>query len=449
MKKLLFLTFLASPALAHQTPFDQPDFLQMSNGDPIAAQELSWFCAANGKSVLDCKASLSGNGNLKQEAARKCIRETIAAAPVIKGFNNKEIPGSRAHQAFGTVWHPDYREDADGIHRHVFTVKDRIRGVAQYRDMLIQAKLREKEAIFGSSEKSVGQGVNGNLEFGVSAGIDVHTTVGTDGSTTVTKINAKLSQAEMAEIDAKSKAAYDNPELGGVAPSVVCIKNEENCLTPDGSIMKNESYEPSKEKKESKEKKPKDKKGASNTPSHVDEPSADIPDNTTTAGGDTWVGNDEIAGPDDPMIATTVDKDLFLKSGMENCLDREFSKLITEIGSKTMDQSIDDTKNFEAEKVANLLRTGYCDVSFYGRPFCQTHKNRAASVVPVAILQEKKDAAQSALAIFKNTGVCNAQALGYQFCKAQKDRWTTTPADRIEVASPLRPVLPPIRTFPR
>ena len=442
MKKLAILTLLATPAFAHQTPFDQPEYLKMSGGDPVAAQELSYFCSAAGKTGADCSDVLSGNGNLKQEAARKCVQQARSTSITFKFSNGFEIPGSKAHKLGGTHWHENYKEDSDGLHRHAYTAQDRQRGVAQYEKRLIEEEVAKNSGFTGSSSKTSGGGVGGGTEFGVSAPVQFTIKLDGNGQKSTTENNPLLSEAQKAYILKEKEKARNDPSLGDVEPSLLCFKSEKFCYTKDGSKVLNESYEPTKDSE-------KGKKGADNTPPKHEEDSRDIGDNSSIGQGDggVWADNDTGKSPDDPMIATNADLDLSAKSPMELCLDKEFRKLDKEVGSKTVDPNAKEAEKAEIATAISLLKSGYCDESVYGRAVCQAHKNKQNSVVAVTILAERKEAFSSAVKALKTTGICDPQALGGQFCRDRQNQWNVTPAEKIDMAKPIRPGAP-IRTFP-
>lgn len=443
-KKLAILTLIATPALAHQTTFSQPEYLRMSGGDPVAAQELSMFCSATGKSLIDCKDALAGNGNLKQEAARKCVQKMRTAAAHYNFPANDEAPGARGHQVSGVHWNQDYKTDADGEHRHAYSQKDRERAVYQYELILTRAEADRQRDNYGESTTSGSKEVDKHADWGIGdiAKIGAGFSLKEGESDTKSK---GLSVEIQTKINEMAKAAYADPTLGEVKPSILCFKHEKTCTISGGGTVPNDSYEP--EKNDSKGKKD-DKKGADNTPSRHEEDPKDanghVIDHDKTG---TWAGNDTPRSADDPMIATTADIDLSAKSPMESCLDKEYRKLEQEVGSKTVDPNAAETEKADAETAKNLLKSGYCDESFYGRSTCRTYKIKQDSVVAVTIKAERKEAAASALKFLKTTGFCDAEALGGQFCRDQQTQWNTTPADRLIAPKPFKPGTP-IRTLP-
>lgn len=443
-KKLAILTLIATPALAHQTLFNQPEYLRMSGGDPVAAQELAWFCATAGKKGNDCNDVLAGSGNLKQEAARKCVQQARSTSVTFKFPNGFEIPGSLAHQFNGNVWHEDYRKDSDGLHRHIWTKDNREsarqEAIGKQTNIEIQAAL----GLTGSTVKTSGSGMGGSLQGGTGAisPINVQVTFDINGNKGTEKTLPLLDQAAKDRIKAAGEKAYNDPNNTSIKPSISCMKDEEYCMTGDGSKFKNESYEPKKDKKD-------DKKGADNTPpprheEDLKDADGHVIDHDKTG---TWAGNDTPRDADNPMIATSTDVDLNAKSPMEICLDKEFHKLNQEEGSKTKDPNAFTSISERKAQAEALLKSGYCDESFYGYAICQARKIKQDSVVDVTIVAERRDAYKSAMDALKQNGICDAQALGSQFCRDRQTQWNRTPADRLIAPKPTRPGTP-IRTLP-
>jgi len=384
MKKLAVLSFLiSSSAFAHQTMFDDPFFLKLSKGDPVAAQELSTYCSGTGKDPLDCRESLLEGGSLKQQAARKCITKMHATSFTYRINNEAEIPGSRGHAILGTTWHSDYRKDADGEHRHVFTEADKQRARAEAEQR--QGSIEVDRVIRNNGTKTFtgGSEMGGGLQVGTGSvsPVNVQVTFEGKGTNSTTTTPGLLDEAARKRVIEAGNAAYKDPNLTSVKPSVGCIKSEVFCITGDGSKVKNESYEPKKENKDDKDNK--DHQSTNNTPPKHEKDSNEPNFHEDTHGNNSWAGtgDDDTSPSDGTMIATPLDSELMAKSPLESCTETEFKNLEDSIGSQTTDPDAMERDEDRKQRAETMLVGGYCDESFYGREACQAHKNKANSVL--------------------------------------------------------------------
>ncbi len=424
MKKVSVLTFLiSSAAFAHEVKFDQPDLLDMAGGDPVAAQELSIYCDMTGKNLTDCKDSLEGGGNLRQEAVRRCINKQNSVSFNYKFDNGTEIPGSRANKVHGSRWHVEYREDEEGMHRHEWSEDDKKRAVAQYKKQLIDEAIATKLGLYGSASKTAGQGVTGGASVGISGFFTVN--VGANGSDSTTKALSVLSPKEMENIEKESQKAKDNPQLGKTDPSITCELHEKDCIGANGEKKPNVSYEPEKKEEPKKEEPKKEEPKKSDPPPKAEEVHKEVHTVHVDTHGASWAGNDTKSGG--TMIATPLDDEYMPKSALEHCVETEFKGLADNVGSITVNPNVIelDLKG----KADTLLLTGYCDESFFGIDFCRDYKNKLNTVPTVELNEIKKQKAENALKEFKLYGVCDKFELGADFCKKEKFKLESVPFD--------------------
>ncbi|RZA25435.1 MAG: hypothetical protein EOP10_06860 [Proteobacteria bacterium] len=433
MKKFALLSLISMPAFAHQVPFADKNFLKLTNGDPVAAQSLSWFCETNGEDKKDCVQKLEG-GTFKQEAVLACEQKKATAAFAIKSSNGqKDIPGSRAHEADGADWHKGYERDGAGrSHRHLHTTLEREKARNQeIRDHIV-------------TWRQTSDGVSGDLTVSksVSSSVGVDQGVITQvmnlmlryDTTTATEMSKKtgIPESVLKEAYEVGKAAYDNPSINGVKPSIICYEEERDCRNvPEGESKSNSSYNPNAEKKKKEEKAAEDKKAAENPPKHEDDHTHDTNDDIDHRDVGRWAGNDTPRGPNDPMIATPVLDDASQLTPMEKCVEKETKRLIDSVGMTTVDpnsleKSVEDT-------ATSLLKFGYCDVQVFGVAGCIRKRFTQNSVVAVEIQEQRKEAARQALEYFNVSGLCDPNALGREFCDAQKFKWETTPTGSKEI----------------
>lgn len=259
MKKLAILTLLAAPAFAHQVPYSNPTFLKLTKGDAVKAQGLSWYCESSGRDLTECAASLSGSGNLGQEAALNCQAKFAATALSFKiPDSRKEAPAARAHQAQGVDWHLDYKRDPeDGeIHRHVYSDYDRKKA----RDY----EIRDRVGAWRKTTDDMSGDLTVTKTVSTSVGVDqglvtqiMNLLVRYD-TATATEMSKKsgIPESVLKEIYEAGQAAFNNPAIADIKPTIVCIINERDCRNvPEGENKTNTSYDPNAEKDRKEEKK--------------------------------------------------------------------------------------------------------------------------------------------------------------------------------------------------
>lgn len=432
MRKLISIAaLLSAPALAHQTPFDKPEFLKLTGGDAKAAQELSWYCEGSKLSTGECIKDLQGTGNLKQEAARKCLNDSIAALPVIPiKFNNKEVPGSRAHKAEGVQWHGTYvRSPETGrLHRHQYSEAQKKYAYQAKLTMELVAARQRMDSLLGTQTTSTSVG----FETSATTGLSEIITSAIDYLTAWTQEATKGLPLPDGEVEAAKRLALeamDDPSRLGMEPEILCYIDERDCTVGSGAKVTNESYDP--DYKEAEKNKKDYSKGASNPPTPHDEDSHNLPeDKITHPGGDKWAGDDQPKNPNTAIATPVLDTDSAAKTGMEKCVTNESKRLTDEMGRKSFDPNASTGDKVEKSRADSLLKHGYCDVQVMGLEFCRAKKFKEDSVVAVEIQEARKEAAASALATLKTTGQCDAVALGVEFCRKQRDKWKVNPNEK-------------------
>ncbi len=422
MKKLAILTgLISSSTYANQLPFDQPDFLKLANDDPAAARDLSIFCSATRRSLTDCKDIFSGDSNLKQEAARKCVQKMNAAAASFNFPASTVSPGSISNEVSGQ-WPSTYHTDENGIHRHAYTEKDRQRAVYQYELILTRIESDRQKQKNGDSSKSGTKEVNKSAGWGIDLG-----KLGSSFTTKENEIKTEtpgLSAEALARIKEMAKDAYDKPSLGQVIPSILCFFHQKDCTVDGGQTIPNTSYEPEKKKDESKKEEPK----KPDAPKHAEESSKEPPHMVhVDTHGDSWAGADKPSGG--TMIATPAEQDLGAKSAMEICLDVEFKELIDTIGTKTKDPGAEGSEKFRKHRAEDFLKTGYCEESYFGKEYCQAFNNNLHSVPVIGLPADKIENVEAALKDLNETGICDSANLGWEFCIKHKFKLDSVPFD--------------------
>ncbi len=208
MKALTLLFFLSSPALGHQILFNDQDFLNLANGDPIAGHELFTFCAAAGKDFKSCKNLLSAEGKNGILAARFCVQSFLAPQEKRIQFQVKESNFEALEKGFtfGKIWHEDYQDSTDGRHLHGYS--EQILGLAVngYTSRLIHYKISRNHARAYISLK-------------------YHFT------------DPRLSKEEMEALKKDAERARSFPYIEYTA-DLVCLDVEKKCISGSGSIPK-------------------------------------------------------------------------------------------------------------------------------------------------------------------------------------------------------------------
>lgn len=422
MKRLAILTLIASPALAHEVPYNNPTYLKITNGNAKAAQQIESVCGASGLGPQGCSDRFAGKGNFAQEAAQAC-HERMARTTFKFQINgvDLDIPGSRMHKLEGMVWHKEYEKSPETgrMHRHMRSESDENQAVDNYRAELITKAILEKSGFDGSSSKTAGGGVGGGMEFGVTLPIVLTINVTGQTSDSTTKNAALLNDQDRKKIELKAEEARGNFNKGNVEPSVVCYQDEPKCT--DGST--NKSYK----KEDKKEEKKEEKKSAENPPKH-EEVHHDIPETKdVNPAGDKMAGESTI---DVSGIATSIDPELAPLSALDRCITTEAKRLNDEFGRKSFDPNATDREREEKDHAEKMLKSGYCDESYFGVDYCRKHKFVQDSVVAIDIQEDRKQAAASALAKFEMGLGCDSNDLGIEFCKKAKEKWIITPIEK-------------------
>jgi hypothetical protein len=440
MKKLAVLTLFAMPALAHEVPFDDKRFLNLTKGDTKAAQELSWFCETQSTPLGDCAKNLQGDGNLKQEAARKCLNESILTLPrLYLSVGSTEVPGSRAHKAEGTRWHTNYVKSPESgrLHRHAYSDEQREEAYQAKLTMLLIAARNRMDTVNGAS--TIQTGVHSESGSSVSAGVGIKGAFDALVNAAVDFVNGKSTSLEKGqplpdkEIELAKKGAEEarlDPSKVGIEPEILCYVDERNCTVGSSDkTISNDSYDPnykesnnskdSSNTKQSEDTKDTSKKAKDSHDDHDHESDIDQPKDKS---------NDENSGDSDtPKKSTPIIDDLTQKTALERCIEKETKLLIDEIGKKTINPDAATDSHTDNQIANSLLQHGYCDEQVMGVEFCRVKRFKENSVVAVTIREERKEAAAQALESFRQTGICDSNALGREFCKKERNKWEVTP----------------------
>ncbi len=401
MKRFAWLGILIpSVSFAGMVRYNEPKYLDLAHNDPVAAKELDRYCSGS-LSEAACIAGLSGAGNLKQEAARKCLRlqdQKVYQFKINSGMNT-EAPGARLDREGGSVWTKRYHSDntSNGrSHRHDWSEGAKKTGeLFAIRDYVV-AYRQTMDSINGDSVTTHSVTDSKGMDFGASitkelAAFVIETIVNTRWDIATSVSLAQKTGIPISVINeawAQGQAGRENPGNFGVNPDILYFEDEPYGLGP-GEPM-NTEYNPNAKKKEESNKD--DKKSTENPPKHVDTSIKELPEIEHHEVGK-WAGNDELKGPDEPMIATPFSKDGSELSPMEKCVTTEYTLLLKQIGSSTIDSNGAKNEAKEAAVADSLLKVGYCDEQILGHEFCLAKKFKEDSVVAVDIQADRKEAA--------------------------------------------------------
>lgn len=322
MRKLLpILAILASPAFAHDLPYSDPTFLNLSGGDPVKAQELDFFCSTSGLNAGKCADSLAGNGNLMAEAARKCAQQSASfQSPMLTGG---KIDPRLAHKIDGRVNHFDYRSGGETgrLHRSYYTKTDEQLAYESRKRQLYEDYERATKIIRDRVTKTNEGGINGKGSVGIP-GVGSAEVGGSGCNKTTTELTI-LTEKDRKTIEAEAEKARQNPKLGGIEPSGLCFAGEKMCDDGDGHFTPNSSYDSKVEAKEKENEKKTGKKTSSNDnktpPKHDADHTNDTPDNVSASGGETWAGNDAGHYPDTVIATSVTDESSLPATWMDKC----------------------------------------------------------------------------------------------------------------------------------
>ncbi|RYZ91370.1 MAG: hypothetical protein EOP04_00710 [Proteobacteria bacterium] len=205
MKILFALFFFASPAFGHQILFNNPEFLNLADGDPIAGHELYTFCAAAGKDFSSCKLLLTGDGKNKLLAARFCVQRYMSPKDlkVLSRGKNYGLEVFEKKFIYGKVWHEDFQDSSEGRHMHGYSDYSLNDSTQGYFSRLIQDKVSQNHARAYISDR-------------------YHFT------------DPRLSKVEMASLKIESERAKSFPYIEHT-PDIVC-EDEKKCRSGAGSI---------------------------------------------------------------------------------------------------------------------------------------------------------------------------------------------------------------------
>lgn len=196
---------------------------------------------------------------MSQEAALNCQEKFAVSALKLKFPNgNKEAPGARAHQADGRVWHADYQRDPQGgrLHRHVYSEYDKKKARDfEIRDRIVAYRTttdgfsgdatltKTVSTAVGMDQGLITQLMNLMLRYDVSTATEMAKKSG-------------IPETVLKEIYEAGQAAYNDPKIAGILPTITCYKEERDCRdVPEGERKTNDQYDPDAEKKKD------DKKG--------------------------------------------------------------------------------------------------------------------------------------------------------------------------------------------
>jgi hypothetical protein len=436
MKRLSILTLLSAPfateAFATDIPYSNKGYIDLAGGDTFAAIELDQFCGITGRTLDECRNALGGQGNLRAEAARKCVQQTIMQGLPIGG----KLDHTRATDFAGAP-HFDNRKtggvaDSAKSHAHFWTDGDREQAYYALRRQLVAEAQARKSGRETTSTADSSSSVKGSAQLGDPMGV---VKVGLEGGgghgsqSSSTTQSTMLTKEELAAIDKEAEKARQNPAIvPGMKPSGVCAASSKRCTDPSGRTFTNPNYDAKEAEKEKREEEAKEGKKTSSTtpPKSEDDKVSEIPTVIAPVDQGTWAGGPEKNAPDTAIATPVMDKDALPATFMEECMVRETRKLENFAGSVTVDH--DSTKSEDkAQRAKEALEKGYCMESFYGREECRKIRFKQDSVVAIDVEQERSDNYNSAMSEYQKTGVCDSNVLGSEFCENATKKWDSTP----------------------